>query len=145
MTNQKIITLLREFSEIQGNLISEFLNINTQIRDNFSLSKTQRKGSIFLLEKEWSFQIHGVGICFVEKNTGLTIDIHKAMFQYQKAFDSWRLAEYFESQKINYIYYESNKYDLREDDDIQEILTDLEKNKVIKSVPKEKKLYTLES
>lgn len=52
MTNQKFITLLREFSEIQENLISEFLSINTQIRDNLSLSRTKKKAIFFYDEPQ---------------------------------------------------------------------------------------------
>ena len=109
------------------------------ITPNFSVSS-------FVLTKvtcsQWRFQKHGIGIVFEEKKSGKIIDVHRGIISNIKAFDSWRLSEYFESSNCSKVIWKLNTFSV-DDDDLDKLLKLLKQANIVKLVSNQYKLYEL--
>ena len=93
------------------------------------------------MDEEWKFRKHGLGIDFEGGNPEKTINAHVGIINHKRAFDSWRLAEYFESLNYSEIVWASNKIDIVNSKELDGMLELLEKNNLIKRVSEKYKLY----
>ena len=124
-----------------------FLFENQQDEDSIStdrlLPHKPRSGTIEALGEKWSFQRHGAGVCFEDLKTGKIIDAHKEVINQTRAFDSWRLLQYFESLKHSHIVWNSQKFMIDEEKDLDRLLEDLEREGIVELVSARHKLYEL--
>lgn len=141
--NNQIVSVLKEFAETQEKLICEFQKQYHSLSNDSGLLKHPKTGLLSILEEEWKFQKHGVGIVFEEITSGKIIDAHNGINSSKKAFDSWRLSEYFESIECSKIFWESDTYIADDDDDIDRLLKLLKQVNIVKLVSDRYSLYEL--
>ena len=101
-----------------------------------------KTGLLFAIEEEWTFQKHGAGIVFEGNKSGKVIDAHRDIVSNKKAFDSWRLSQYFESISCSQVFWESNTY-AADDDDLDRLLELLKQANIVELVSGGYKLYKL--
>ena len=141
--NQEIISTLKDFAETQEKLIFEFQKQYHFLSSDASLLKQPKTGFLSAMEEKWRFQKHGVGIVFEGERSGKIIDAHKRIISNKKAFDSWRLAEYFESIDCYEISWASDTFVADDDDDLDRLLELLMRANLVKLVSERDKLYEL--
>lgn len=138
-----IVELITNFVNIQAQLIAIFLDLYTYISSCTSLFESPSSGSFFGLNEEWHFQRHGIGVCFTNAKSEVIIDAHRGMLTFPRAFDPWRLSEYFESINLENISYLSKIYNLSDDTDIEELLNIFEEKNIVTIVDRQPNLYML--
>ena len=143
VTSREIISALEDFVETQNNLIIEFQQQYHFLSDDASLLKQPKSGLLSAMEQEWKFQKHGAGILFEGDESGKIIDAHTGIISNKQAFDSWRLAEYFESINCDRVFWASNPYLAKVDDDLDRLLKQLEQANIVKLVSGRYNLYEL--
>ncbi|MEC4813901.1 MAG: hypothetical protein SAK29_11605 [Scytonema sp. PMC 1069.18] len=94
-------------------------------------------------QESWKFQRHGVGIYFIGSQSGKVVDVHLGVFKHPKAFDAWRLVQYFESIGIQNIVYCSKIFNFTEEEQIESLLNCILQDNLIEKVVETQKLYTL--
>ncbi len=139
-----IVAIILEFVELQNNLISAFRETFPQITDWEYLLDSPRAGCFGSLGEEWKFQRHGVGICFTGQKSGKVVDAHLGMSEYPRAFDSWRLAQYFDSIDMQKIDYFSDIFEVGDEDGMEKLLNYLLKDGSIAIALGQRKLYKLQ-
>lgn len=139
-----IFIIVGEFVELQYNLISVFRHIFTQIDWKYLLNCPQN-GNFYALGEEWKFQRHGKGLCFTGQKSGKVVDAHTEISAYPKAFDAWRLEQYFNSIGVEKIVYKLDIFNILDEDGTEKLLDALYKEGLITLVLKQPKLYLLNS
>ena len=147
-----IVAIIPEFIELQHNLIEAFKQTFPQITDWEYLLDSPRSGCLSAEGEEWQFQRHGYGICFTGQKSGKVVDVNVGISSYPRAFDAWRLCQYFESIGIEKIDYMSNIFwivepeeKLGDDGKIEELLNLLIKDNLIAIASPSPKLYQLKN
>lgn len=118
------VQIISEFVELQNNLNCEFRQIYPNVTKSFS-ANCPRQGLLSLQEEKWTFYKHGVGVYFQSEKSYIIVDIHSGFVDYPRAFDAWRLVQYFESKGIEQIYYLTDVYDLTNKENNEDIIGDL--------------------
>jgi hypothetical protein len=137
------VTVILEFVELQDNLISAFREAFPQIADWEYLLDCPKSGDFWALEEEWEFHRHGAGICFTGQKSGKVVDAHWGISSSPRAFDAWRLSQYFESIGIETIGYLSDVFEVCDEDGAEALLNSLLKDGEIATAFEPRKLYTL--
>lgn len=132
--NKEIISTLKDFAETQEKLIFEFQKQYHSLSSNASLLEQPKTGLLSAMEEKWKFQKHGDGIVFEGNRSGKIIDAHKQIISNKRAFDSWRLSEYFESINCSEILWKSDIYLADDDDDLDKLLELLKQANIVKLV-----------
>lgn len=88
------------YQKLQTELVRSFLNTNDSCHDIQYLTDFPKKGEIILNGEIWHFRIHGVGVSFKNKKTGVIVDPN-SYITYIDIFNTWRLSIYLESIGIN--------------------------------------------
>ena len=148
-----VVALVLEFVELQTHLILAFRQTFPQITDWENLLDCPRAGCFRAQGEEWNFQRHGVGICFTRQNIGTVVDAHVLLDSEPRAFDEWRLSQYFESIGIEKLDYLSNVFEVCDEDGTAELMNCLLKDSliaIVKTSPSaiglaHRKLYTLKT
>lgn len=143
IVDKELILSLKDFSHIQEKLIWEFQKKYHLLDNNTGYLKSPKTGLLSAINEEWKFQKHGIGICFENIKSGKTIDAHNGIGINKKAFDAWRLMQYFESIGIDEIVWKSKPYYTENDNELDELLEILSKINVIKQISNRNKLYEL--
>jgi hypothetical protein len=143
--NTDAVAIILEYVELQNNLISAFRQSFPQIKDGEILLDCPRDGCLLAEGEEWKFQRHGVGICFTGQESGKVVDVHVGILEYPRAFDAWRLAQYFEAIGIEKISYLSHFFEVVDEDDIEDLLNNFLKDNLIYIALEKRKLYILKS
>jgi len=116
-----------------------------------------KAGSLFVVNENWTFQRHGSeanvfataktfaseGVCFTGQSSGKVIDVHTFLNKYPKAFDAWRLQQYFESLEMITVRCGVNIYHISEENGIEKYLKDLLSRHLISIVSHQPLLYRL--
>ena len=137
-----IITALSNYAETQEKLIVEFQKQYHPLFSDINLLEQPKTGILLAMGEEWRFQKHGIGIVFEEKKSGKIIDVHRGIISNIKAFDSWRLSEYFESSNCSKVIWKLNTFSV-DDDDLDKLLKLLKQANIVKLVSNQYKLYEL--
>lgn len=140
-----VVAIILEFVDLQSNLISAFRQTFPKITDWEYLLDCPRSGCFLAQGEEWKFQRHGVGICFTEQKSGKVVDAHVGISEYLRAFDAWRLCQYFDSIGIEKIVYLSDVFEVCDEDDTEYLLKCLLKDGLIEFALAPRKLYTFKS
>lgn len=111
-----IVAIIPEFVELQNNLVGAFRQMFPQITDWEYLLDCPRSGCLWAEGEEWQFQRHGSGICFTGKKSGKVVDAHCGMSLYPRAFEAWRLCQYLESINVERISYNSEIFEIWDND-----------------------------
>ena len=143
LLDKEIVPALNHYVEIQENLIVEFQKQYHPLSSDLDLLKQPKTGILSAVGEEWKFQKHGTGIVFESNRSGKIIDAHKGIIDRSKAFDSWRLAEYFESSSCSKVVWESNTYSADDEEDLDKLLELLSQANIIKLVATQYRLYEL--
>jgi hypothetical protein len=102
-----------------------------------------KAGSLFVVNENWTFQRHGLGVCFTGQSSGKVIDVHTFLNKYPKAFDAWRLQQYFESLDMITVRCGVSIYNISEENEIEKYLKDLLSRHLINIVSPIPLLYRL--
>ena len=132
---------IRDYVDLQENLIKEFENQYHSFERESDFRKQPKTGVIHAMNKEWKFRKHGLGIDFEGSNPEIIINAHVGIIDYKRAFDSWRISEYFESLNYLEIEWDSKKIDVDNSKELNKLLEQLEKNNLLKKVSEKYKLY----
>ena len=143
LLDKEIVVALNDYVEIQENLIVEFQKQYHSLSSDINLLKQPKTGISSALGEEWEFQKHGAGIVFEGNRSGKVIDAHRGIISNTKAFDSWRLAEYFESSNCSKVVWKSNTYSADDDEDLDKLLELLRQANIIRLVAAQYRLYEL--
>lgn len=143
VASREIISALKDFVKTQENLIVKFQQQYHSLSNDTSLLKQPKTGLLSAMGEEWKFQKHGSGIVFEGNHSGKIIDAHQGIISNKKAFDSWRLSEYFESINCSQVFWALNTYIADDDDDLDKLLKLLEQTKLVKLVSERYNLYEL--
>jgi hypothetical protein len=143
IADKEITFALKDFAETQEQLLLEFEKQYHPFKSDLSFLEKPKTGVLKALGEEWKFQKHGLGIFFKGINSGKNIDVHTGGISNKKAFDSWRLYQYFESINCSKISWESDIYVADDDEDLDKILELLNQANIIKPVPNNHNLYEL--
>ena len=141
--DKEIVLALTNYIETQEKLLVEFEKQYHSLSNDANLLKKPKTGILSTLGEEWKFQKHGAGIFFEESRTGKIIDAHRAITNNQRAFDSWRLSEYFESVNCSRIMWRSNAFVADDDDELDKLLELLEQAAIVQLISSQYKLYEL--
>lgn len=139
-----VVAIILEFVELQNNLIAKFRQTFSRITDWEYLLDCPRCGSFLAQGEEWKFQRHGVGVCFTSQNSGKVVDVHVGIYKCPKAFDAWRLCQYFDSLGIEKIYYMSSFFEVGDEDGSDDLLKCLLTDGLIAILLEQPKLYKLQ-
>lgn len=144
-----IVAIIAEFVELQNNLVDAFRQTVPQINDWEYLLDCPHSGCCWAEGEEWQFQRHGTGICFTGQKSGKVVDVNLGI-SYPRAFEAWRLCQYLESIKVEKIYYNSDIFEIWDNDrefcddgKLAELLTWLLKDGAIAIASSPPKLYQL--
>lgn len=124
-------------------MLVEFQKQYHPLSGEIKLLEQPKTGFLFAIGEEWKFQKHGTGIVFEGNRSGKIIDAHKEIIDRSKAFDFWRLAEYFESLNCFKVIWESNTYFANDEEDLDRLLELLRQADIIKLVVTQYRLYEL--
>lgn len=130
-------------SSSSRSIFDDIIKEDRSSRLNFNVLEKPKQGSISVLGKTWKFQRHGAGILFQETESKTIIDAHRGVIDHSKSFDSWRLAQYFESLNCSKIMWKSNTFVADDEDSLDKLLELLEQEHVVKLVSRQYKLYEL--
>jgi hypothetical protein len=143
IADKEIVQALKDFADLQEQLLLEFEKQCHPLISFDSFIEKPKTGTLKALKEEWKFQKHGAGILFEEINSGTKVNVHREAINHKRAFDSWRLYDYFESIKCFEIIWQSDSYIANDDDDLDKLLGELDQAKIIKTVSQRKNLYEL--
>lgn len=102
---KEVLPAIVDFIKTQKQLVSKFTQEYIKNNQSNLLNNCPRNGYINVSNKNWYFQRHGNGVCFIEQDNGQVIDVHLKMLEHPDAFDAWRLIQYFESVEIERLSY----------------------------------------
>ena len=134
---------LIQFVEFQPRLILALQKQFSQNDDWEYMLALPKTGSLFVVNENWTFQRHGLGVCFTGQSSGKVIDVHTFLNKYPKAFDAWRLQQYFESLEMITVRCGVNIYNISEENEIEKYLKDLLSRRLISIVSPIPLLYCL--
>jgi hypothetical protein len=134
---------LIQFVEFQPRLIIALQKQFPQNDDWEYMLALPKAGSLFVVNENWTFQRHGLGVCFTGQSSGKVIDVHTFLNKYPKAFDAWRLQQYFESLDMITVRCGVNIYNISEENGIEKYLKDLLSRHLISIVSHQPLLYSL--
>lgn len=140
-----IFIIVGEFVELQYNLIFAFQQTFPHLNDWEYMLDFPRSGNFYALGEEWKFQRHGKGICFTGHKSGKVVDAHAGISAYPKAFDAWRLEQYFDSIGVENTVYKFNVFNILDEASAEKLLDALLKDGLITLTLNRPKLYLLNS
>lgn len=143
ISDKAIVVALNDYVAIQEKLIAEFQKQYHSLSVEVDLLKQPKSGVLSAIGEKWKFQKHGVGIAFEGDISKKIIDINRGIINYKKAFDSWRLAEYFESSNCFEVTWKLNTFTADDDDDLDRLFELLKQANIIKLVSTQYKLYEM--
>ena len=97
LPDRALLQELREFANLQASLIQALLASSPDAHDEFTLRG--RVPDQLSLDGTWRVRVHGVGVRFVRTSPSTVVDAHVGMFEAPRAFDIWRLEQYFRSRR----------------------------------------------
>ncbi|MBW4681853.1 MAG: hypothetical protein KME19_17310 [Microcoleus vaginatus WJT46-NPBG5] len=139
------VEIILEFVELQHNLIFAFQQTFPHLNDWEYMLDFPQSGNFYALGEEWKFQRHGKGICFTGQKSGKVVDAHAGILTYPKAFDAWRLEQYFDSIGVETTVYKLNVFNIVDEDGTEKLLDTLLKDSLITLALERPKLYLLNS
>ena len=134
-------SVIKDYANIQEKLIKEFENQYHAFKNEFDFRIKPKTGILYTMDEEWKFRKHGLGIDFEGGSPEKIINAHVGIINHKRAFDSWRLSEYFESLNYLKIVWGSNKIDIDNSKELDRLLELLEKTNLVKKVSDKYKLY----
>jgi hypothetical protein len=143
IADKEIVQALKEFADLQEQLLLEFEKQYHPLNNDISFLAKPKTGILKALGEEWKFQKHGMGISFEGIKSGKKVNAHSEVIKHKRAFDSWRLYDYFESIGCFEIIWKSDSYMANDDDDLDKLLEELNQVKIIKTLTQRKDMYEL--
>jgi hypothetical protein len=130
------LAAIRGYARLQAELLAATQRVYPEMdRDEYLLS-LDRTGTVQSSDEIWTFRRHGRGICYTGTVSHRTVDVHSDGVQYPRGFDSWRLAQYFESLGTAALWFEGHPYEASDIDAVDEILAAMAHCGAIERVPR---------
>ncbi len=90
------LEFIRGYVKKQKRLVESVVSQIDESTDEFGLEDTVPE-FVTVDGSGWSIIAHGLGLLFVNKQSGEAVDVHVGVLDASDAFDAWRLQEYCES------------------------------------------------
>ena len=89
---------IEHYVGLQQDLITVLRRMLSSVQDWSLLLDLPTKGEIVLRSRRWRFSKHGLGVRFVEVDTGVVVDVDSELTAAPAAISAGRLAQYAESR-----------------------------------------------
>ena len=92
------ITEIAKYVDLQQNLLAVLRRTLSSVHDWSLLLDFPKEGEVCLDARRWRFVKHGLGVRFVEVETGIVVDVDSDLVAAPTAVSAGRLAQYAESK-----------------------------------------------
>ena len=113
-----------EYAMIQGRLCAALFERYGLAEDRF-LANIPWSGLLKMDGEVWQFKKHGLGVLFEQLSNHVILDVHRNIQACSTCFDTWRLAQYFESKGVLSLNVGSKVYAAQEELSLANMLGDL--------------------